>query len=405
MKNKVRIKTIALIFFLIGINPALQELKADIPPEGNNKVAYHVFDSHGPDHLSLTSFTDEANVVVIFEGTLWELADSVHYSTGWMQNVVYHYYSEILRDIKILQARGVKVLMNVDDKPAWSTSTPFTTYDGKNLDCQQFAAFIKSCAIDSLHLDGISLDVEHRATGNSQYTTLLKEIGKYFGTKSSNSDTQMYIAAIYAGYWGEPAAVIGQSKDVSSYMNFVMDMAYFNSNYVGRFNQWANYIGASKTMIGLLNDDNDLAFSTEVAAWQPASPPKAGIMVFAANNLKSYADSVFKALVVHVTDVRDNEIHEGIPHEFALIQNYPNPFNPTTKISYHIPQTGLVTLKVYDILGNEIETLVGDVMNPGYYTNEFDGSMYSSGMYFARLTVQSNETKPYFKTIKMLMLK
>ena len=393
------------------ILPALQELNADIPPIGNNKVAYYVFDSHGPDHLPLTSFTDEANIVVVFEGTLWELADSVNYSTGWMQNVVYHHYSEILRDIKILQARGVKVLMNVDDAPSWSTSTPFTTYDGIKLDCQQFAEFIKSCAIDSLHLDGISLDIEHRATGNTEYITLLKEIGKYFGSNSSNRETQMYIAAIYAGYWGEPGSVIGKSADVSSYFNFVMDMAYFNSYYIDRFKQWANYIGNSKTMIGVLNDDNTLAFAASVAAWQPSTSTKAGIMVYAANNLKSYTDSVFKALVVPVTEANGDKFQsKGIPQDFDLVQNYPNPFNPFTTIKYSIATVGVqhdvyVQLKIFDLLGNEITTLVDGLMVPGYYETEFDGSKYASGLYFAQLVVQSKETKSFSKTIKMLLAK
>ncbi len=406
MRNISFVKVVMLIIFIISFSSALQNLKADIPPKGNNKVAYYVFDSHGPDHLSLTTFSDEANVVVVFEGTLWELADSVHYSTGWMHNVVYHYYSEIIRDIRILQARGVKVLMNVDDAPSWSTSTPFTTHDGVGLDYMQFAAFIKTCAIDSLHLDGISLDVEHRATGNAEYTSLLKEIGKYFGPRSSDSTSQMYTAAIFWGYWGEPGYVIGRSKEVSSYFNFVMDMAYFSPYYVNRFNQWADSIGASKTMIGVLNDNNNLAFSTAVAQWQPSSPPKAGIMVFAGNNLKSYTDSVFRALVVPPTDVNDEEtIEKGIPQEFALIQNFPNPFNPSTTIRYHVPKNGLVTLKVFDILGNEITSLVDDVMSPGYYAAVFDGSKYASGLYFAQLTVQLNEAKPFVKTIKMLMIK
>ena len=407
MKKIVFVRIAVLIFLLTtSINPALQELKTDLPDAGNNKVAYYVFDSGGPDHFPLTTFTDEANIVVVFEGTLWELADSVHYSTGWMKNVVYNYYSEIIRDIRILQARGVKVLMNVDDRPSWSTSTPFTTYDSVKLDYKQFAAFIKACAIDSLNLDGISLDIEHRAEGNDNYRTLLKEIGKYFGPLSFGSATQMYIAAMFKGYWGEPGFDIGRSKDIMAHLNFLMDMAYFNSDYIGRFNQWADSIGASKTMIGVLNDNNDLAFTTTVAAWQPPSGPKAGIMVYAANNLKSYTDSVFKALVVQVTDVADNGTdRKGIPQEFTLMQNYPNPFNPSTTIEYHIPQNGLVTLKVFDVLGNEITTLIDNVMNPGYYTTAFDGSKYASGLYFARLTVQSKETKPYIKTIKMLMTK
>ena len=167
MKRIYFIKIVMLVFLFNCVIPAIQRSESDNPASANNKVAYYVFDSGGPDHYSLTSFTDEANIVVIFEGTLWELADSVHYSTGWMRNINYHYYSEVIRDIKILQNRGVKVLMNVDDAASWSTSTPFTTYDGTELNYQQFAEFIKICAIDSMHLDGISLDIEHRATGNS----------------------------------------------------------------------------------------------------------------------------------------------------------------------------------------------------------------------------------------------
>jgi len=405
MKKKVFVRMAVLNFLLISINPALQELKADIPPAGNSKVAYYVFDSGGPDHYPLTSFTDEANIVVIFEGTLWELADSVHYSTGWMTtyNPNYKYYGEIIRDIRILQSRGVKVLMNVDDRPDWDTPAPFTTWDGIELNYQQFAEFIKTCAIDSLQLDGISLDIEHRAEGNDNYKALLKEIGKYFGPLSPDSASQMYIAAMFKGYWGEPGFEIGRSKDIMAHLNFLMDMAYFNGNYIDRFNQWADSIGNSKVMIGVLNDYFDLDFAVEVAGWQPSSPPKEGIMVYAANNLKAYTDSVFKSLVVPLTDVNDSE--NQIPQEFALMQNYPNPFNPSTTISYHIPQNGLVILKVFDLLGNEITTLVDNVMSPGYYSTTFDGSKYASGLYFAHLTVQSKETKYFSKTIKMLMAK
>ncbi len=253
MKKEYLLKIVMLVFLLSAYIPAKELSSSDIPAAANNKVAYYVFDSGGPDHFPLTSFTDEANIVVLFEGKLWELADSVHYSTGWMRNVNYHYYSEIMRDVRILQSRGVKVLMNVDDAASWSTSTPFTTYDGVKYNYQQFAAFIKTCAIDSLHLDGISLDIEHKATANDYYKSLLKEIGKYFGPMSSNSDSQMYIGAMYKGYWGQPGFDIGRSKDIMSHLNFVMDMAYFNSDYVGRFNQWADSIGSTKVMIGVLN--------------------------------------------------------------------------------------------------------------------------------------------------------
>ncbi|MBN1639170.1 MAG: T9SS type A sorting domain-containing protein, partial [Ignavibacteriales bacterium] len=84
-----------------------------------------------------------------------------------------------------------------------------------------------------------------------------------------------------------------------------------------------------------------------------------------------------------VTDIED----EGtIPTEFALEQNYPNPFNPTTKIEYSIANAGLVELKIYNILGEEITTLVNEIQNPGKHTIEFNGIDLSSGVYFYRIT-------------------
>jgi len=405
MKRIYFIKIVTIVFLFNCVTPAIQKSESNIPASTNNKVAYYVFDSGGPDHYSLTSFTDEANIVVIFEGTLWELADSVNYSTGWMHNVNYHYYSEIIRDIRILQNRGVKVLMNVDDRPSWDTPTPFTTYDSIGLNYQQFAEFIKAC-VDSVQLDGISLDIEHRAAGNDNYKALLKEIGKYFGPLSADRASQMYIAAMFKGYWGEPGFDIGRNKEIMAHLNFLMDMAYFNPDYNTRFNQWADSISSSKVMIGVLNDYNDLDFTTEIAQWQPPSDPKAGIMVYAANNLKSYTDSVFRSLEVYVTDINELAEKENLlSNEFTIYQNFPNPFNPSTIISYQIPQSGLVSIKIYDILGNEIKTLIDDIVNPGYYTTTFDGSKYASGIYFARLTVQPEEGKSYNKIIKMLMTK
>jgi len=370
---------VGLMILTFAICLATQAEGTHLPAPGNNKVAYYVFDSGGPDHYPLTSFTDEANVVVLFEGKLWELADTLHYDTGWMRNIVYHSYSEILRDVRILQARGVKVLMNVDDAASWSTATPFTTFDGIPYNYQQFAAFMKSCAIDSLHLDGISLDVEHGATGNAAYIGLLKEIGKYFGPRSPDSASQMYIAAIYSG--GAPANVIGKSIDVASYFSFVMDMAYFNSNYTRRFNQWADSIGASKTMIGVLNDYFDLAYATNVARWQPASPPKAGIMVYAANNLKSYTDSVFRALVGSPAAVEVG----NTPGALALLQNYPNPFNPKTVISCQLTVASRLRLAVYDMLGREVAVLMDEQKQPGEYTVTWDATGFASGVYIYRL--------------------
>lgn len=104
------------------------------------------------------------------------------------------------------------------------------------------------------------------------------------------------------------------------------------------------------------------------------------------------------------TDVKD-EIQ--LPTEFALLQNYPNPFNPATTITYHLPKTAYVELKVYDVIGNEIATLVNEEKPVGSYEVEFNSSRHSrengnltSGIYFYHL-----KAGDFVSTKKMILIK
>ncbi|MBI5022320.1 MAG: S8 family serine peptidase [Ignavibacteriales bacterium] len=91
---------------------------------------------------------------------------------------------------------------------------------------------------------------------------------------------------------------------------------------------------------------------------------------------------------------------EGVPTKFALSQNYPNPFNPSTKINYELPTAGWVTLKVFDVLGREVATLVDETKRIGRYEVEFDGSELTSGVYFYTLRAGS-----LISTKKLLLMK
>ena len=86
--------------------------------------------------------------------------------------------------------------------------------------------------------------------------------------------------------------------------------------------------------------------------------------------------------------------------DYALSQNYPNPFNPSTTIKYQIPNDGMVSLKIYDITGQEVKTLVNQVQTMGRYEANFDASNLSSGVYFYRL-----QSGSFTQTMKMLLLK
>jgi hypothetical protein len=84
-------------------------------------------------------------------------------------------------------------------------------------------------------------------------------------------------------------------------------------------------------------------------------------------------------LVSSVTDVKNSDSPTSV---YSLYQNYPNPFNPSTKISFSIPKTGNVSLKVYDILGREVSTLIDGLENTGSYSVTFNPENISSGVYF-----------------------
>ncbi len=86
--------------------------------------------------------------------------------------------------------------------------------------------------------------------------------------------------------------------------------------------------------------------------------------------------------------------------KFMLLQNYPNPFNPTTTISYSIPKRGLVQLKVYDILGKEVATLVNEEKPAGKYSVKFNGSNLPSGVYFYNLRINN-----FVQSRKMILLR
>jgi hypothetical protein len=89
-----------------------------------------------------------------------------------------------------------------------------------------------------------------------------------------------------------------------------------------------------------------------------------------------------------------------VPSSYSLAQNYPNPFNPITTIEYHIAQRGFVSLKVHDVLGQEVATLFEGEREPGRYVAAFDGHNHASGVYLYRLTANT-----FVETKKLILMK
>ncbi len=112
------------------------------------------------------------------------------------------------------------------------------------------------------------------------------------------------------------------------------------------------------------------------------------------------ANMKYQVEAIDLFSVSDISTTENLPTNFNLDQNYPNPFNPTTAISYSIPENSFITLKVYDILGKEVATLVNEEKIAGNYQVNFDGSQLASGAYLCRLTANN-----FIQTKKMVLMK
>ena len=129
--------------------------------------------------------------------------------------------------------------------------------------------------------------------------------------------------------------------------------------------------------------------------------PNAEIISLSVIGTELYAGIAQKGIwsrpLSEITDIVDHQ--PDIPGNFLLNQNYPNPFNPQTNISFAIPQSRFVTLKIFDLLGKETATLVNEYKQAGNYTVKFDGSNLPSGVYFYR--IEAGEFKEAKKFLLM----
>ena len=190
--------------------------------------------------------------------------------------------------------------------------------------------------------------------------------------------------------------------DTVSITNNDPDPTYSITSANGSFREYMVNDGSGDCRV---DDDGSNTYSVDPhdTAWGFQILPKGadiesltGILEYTYGNYKLYprTNSDFGT----VTGIRREPV--TVPQTYSLDQNYPNPFNPTTTIRYSIPNSSMVTLTIYNILGQEIATLVHQRQGAGTYTATFQASRFASGVYFYRLTAGS-----FTSVKKMLMLK
>jgi hypothetical protein len=173
---------------------------------------------------------------------------------------------------------------------------------------------------------------------------------------------------------------------------------YFNVS----IQMWAGGIQGTVIGIGLFSAQTTTTdwtqFSAPIIYSDPGTPDWCTVQIIVGINQSSGGEAVVDDL--SFGSANSVELIGGNPTSYKLMQNYPNPFNPTTYIEYSIPEESFVELKVYDVLGNGVATLVNEVQNAGVYKADFSGSDLASGLYIAKITAGN-----YTNTIKMSLLK
>jgi len=158
--------------------------------------------------------------------------------------------------------------------------------------------------------------------------------------------------------------------------------AMLNNYYIALYNE--NNLDEASTILAKIENQSDLSIPMEISSARDA--------------LTTYKNVFVKPIKDVDVQNKINSDEGNTPQTFSLNQNYPNPFNPSTVIEYQLPKDGFVTLKLYDILGREVSTLVNGFRAQGKYSVSFNASKLASGIYFYQL--KSNG----FSSIKKMIL-
>lgn len=191
------------------------------------------------------------------------------------------------------------------------------------------------------------------------------------GDKVWLSDLMEFSSVTVEAPNGGEVWVVGEAEDITWACVNVNDVKIEMS--IDNGNTWS-------TIVDSIPDTGN--YSWVVAAQDSSHECLIRISNLANGDIYDISDGVFTIDMVSGIEANNQN---GIPEEFNLVQNYPNPFNPNTRISYAVPETSPVSIKVYDLTGQEVAVLVNEVKDAGRYELKFDASNLASGIYIYRM--------------------
>lgn len=224
-------------------------------------------------------------------------------------------YSDLEKQIRSLQKRGIKVLQNIDDDSSWQSSKP-----GGFTSAKAYAKAIKSIVIDQWKLDGISLDIEHEgkrpnpipkfagyaATGyrewympsmdaTPEYLEIVRELTKYFGTTAPNNKQLQIASGINVFAWDKIMENFGNNFNYVQLQSY--DVKVKEAKLMMEYVTVTNKIPANKIVFGAYAEGGkSQAGDIEVAKWIPVQGAKGGMMIYTYNANTDYANAVKNAM-------------------------------------------------------------------------------------------------------------
>lgn len=214
----------------------------------------------------------------------------------------------------------------------------------------------------------------------------------------------LYVVNDASGTFGTPVAITPVGQRPAGYHNVAIDdenrlYVVYQSSVTTSGRGWYLVNGRNGIFSDTLRVDNLAPLTRNTSAVAARGDGEIAVTYAPGSSRDGsvVCDIFLKRGVLKTTGVDDRLMR---PTAFHLFQNYPNPFNPSTTISYQLPEVSVVSLRVYDILGREVATLVNEVNAPGYHEVTWDASGVASGVYVCRISSDA-----FSQTRKMLLMK
>lgn len=311
------------------------------------------------------------------------------YSGDLCYDSTYNYWkSEFFRTNELNLIAQVPFFNAPGNHESWKTNTQaFTQAPGSASGTQAYYSF----DYGDMHVLIINNEVPYNV-GSAQYNFALSDLAS---TTKQWKIVNSHHPAYCAGGHGEDTTMIAMTQNifVPNHVDMVISghSHFYQHNYVNNIHHMVIGTAGAPLYDPLIANYTLKSVKDYCYAVTDVTPTTFTMLVY--NNVGTLLDSI---RLVKTTSGMHN-MNKNLD-EFNLNQNYPNPFNPGTDINFHIAKKGFTTLKIYNLLGNEILTLISSDLEPGDYHIKWDGSGYPSGTYFYRL---QNE---YFNESKKMVL-